>query len=151
MSWGIVDGSPEACFASVAGHRDIVRRLAVSVFAGGVECLAGEDLAGLRVGGDGLVARVLAALRSGRGLIVAGRAGPPPCIHDAATAVNPIVVNHAPEHLSAMPQDMRQPSTRTRHSFKKRTSFNSVSGCKYVLIVFDISTRLSAQLYLCRN
>ena len=89
LSWGIVD---------------IVRRLAVSVFAGGVERLAGEDLAGLRVGGDGLVARVLAALRSGRGLIVAGRAGPPPCIHDAATAANPIVVNHAPEHLSAMPR-----------------------------------------------
>ena len=37
-SWGIVD---------------IVRRFAVSVFAGGVERLAGEDLAGLRVGGDG--------------------------------------------------------------------------------------------------
>ena len=89
LSWGIVD---------------IVRRFAVSVFAGGVERLAGEDLAGLRVGGDGLVARVLAALRSGRGLIVAGRAGPPPCIHDAATAANPIVVNHAPEHLSAMPR-----------------------------------------------
>lgn len=89
LSWGIVD---------------IVRRLAVSVFAGGVERLAGEDLAGLRVGGDGLVARVLAALRSGRGLIVAGRAGPPPCIHDAATAANPIVVNHAPKHLSAMPR-----------------------------------------------
>ncbi|WP_250246313.1 hypothetical protein [Bifidobacterium longum] len=89
LSWGIVD---------------IVRRLAVSVFAGGVERLAGEDLAGLWVGGDGLVARVLAALRSGRGLIVAGRAGPPPCIHDAATAANPIVVNHAPEHLSAMPR-----------------------------------------------
>lgn len=89
LSWGIVD---------------IVRRLAVSVFAGGVERLAGEDLAGLRVGGDGLGARVLAALRSGRGLIVAGRAGPPPCIHDAATAANPIVVNHAPEHLSAMPR-----------------------------------------------
>ena len=89
LSWGIVD---------------IVRRLAVSVFAGGVERLAGEDLAGLRVGGDGLVARVRAALRSGRGLIVAGRAGPPPCIHDAATAANPIVVNHAPEHLSAMPR-----------------------------------------------
>ena len=89
LSWGIVD---------------IVRRFAVSVFAGGVERLAGEDLAGLRVGGDGLVARVLAALRSGRGLIVAGRAGPPPCIHDAATAANPIVVNHAPKHLSAMPR-----------------------------------------------
>ena len=89
LSWGIVD---------------IVRRFAVSVFAGGVERLAGEDLAGLRVGGDGLVARVLAALRSGRGLIVAGRAGPPPCIHDATTAANPIVVNHAPEHLSAMPR-----------------------------------------------
>ena len=89
LSWGIVD---------------IVRRFAVSVFAGGVERLAGEDLAGLRVGGDGLVARVLAALRSGRGLIVAGRAGPPPCIHDSATAANPIVVNHAPEHLSAMPR-----------------------------------------------
>ena len=89
LSWGIVD---------------IVHRLAVSMFAGGVERLAGEDLAGLRVGGDGLVARVLAALRSGRGLIVAGRAGPPPCIHDAATAANPIVVNHAPEHLSAMPR-----------------------------------------------
>ena len=89
LSWGIVD---------------IVRRLAVSMFAGGVERLAGEDLAGLRVGGDGLVARVLAALRSGRGLIVAGRAGPPPCIHDAATAANPIVVNHAPKHLSAMPR-----------------------------------------------
>ena len=74
------------------------------MFAGGVERLAGEDLAGLRVGGDGLVARVLAALRSGRGLIVAGRAGPPPCIHDAATAANPIVVNHAPKHLSAMPR-----------------------------------------------
>ena len=86
------------------GAVDIVRRLAVSVFAGGVERLAGEDLAGLRVGGDGLVARVLTALRSGRGLIVAGRAGPPPCIHDAATAANPIVVNHAPEHLSAMPR-----------------------------------------------
>ena len=89
LSWGIVD---------------IVRRLAVSVFAGGVERLAGENLAGLWVGGDGLVARVLAALRSGRGLIVAGRAGPPPCIHDAATAANPIVVNHAPKHLSAMPR-----------------------------------------------
>lgn len=106
LSWGIVD---------------IVRRLAVSMFAGGVERLAGEDLAGLRVGGDGLVARVLAALRSGRGLIVAGRAGPPPCIHDATTAANPIVVNHAPEHLSAMPQDMRQPSARTRHSEKPCT------------------------------
>ena len=88
------------------------------MFAGGVERLAGEDLAGLRVGGDGLVARVLAALRSGRGLIVAGRAGPPPCIHDAATAANPIVVNHAPEHLSAMPQDMRQLSARTRYNAK---------------------------------
>ena len=74
------------------------------MFAGGVERLAGEELVGLRVGGDGLVARVLAALRSVRGLIVAGRAGPPPCIHDAATAANPIVVNHAPEHLSAMPR-----------------------------------------------
>ena len=89
LSWGIVD---------------IVRRFAVLVFAGGVERLAGEELAGLRVGGDGLVARVLAALRSVRGLIVAGRAGPPPCIHDATTAANPIVVNHAPEHLSAMPR-----------------------------------------------
>lgn len=38
LSWGIVD---------------IVPRLAVSVFAGGVERLAGEDLAGLRVAGDG--------------------------------------------------------------------------------------------------
>jgi len=30
--------------------------------AGGVERLAGEDLAGIWVGGDGLVVRVLAAL-----------------------------------------------------------------------------------------
>lgn len=103
LSWGIVD---------------IVRRLAVSVFAGGVERLAGEDLAGLWVGGDGLVARVLAALRSGRGLIVAGRAGLLPCIHDTTTAANPIVVNHAPEHLSAMPQNMRQLSARTRYNAK---------------------------------
>jgi len=72
------------------------------MFAGGVERLAGEDLAGLWVGGDGLVARVRAALRSGRGLIVAGRAGPPPCIHDATTAANPIVVNHAPGHASTI-------------------------------------------------
>ena len=72
------------------------------MFAGGVERLAGEDLAGLWGGGDGLVARVRAALRSGRGLIVAGRAGPPPCIHDATTAANPIVVNHAPGHASTI-------------------------------------------------
>ena len=39
LSWGIVD---------------IVRRLAVLVFAGGVERLVGEDLAGLQVGDDGL-------------------------------------------------------------------------------------------------
>ena len=38
LSWGIVD---------------IVRRLAVLVFAGGVERLVGEDLVGLQVGGDG--------------------------------------------------------------------------------------------------
>lgn len=39
LSWGIVD---------------TVRRLAVLVFAGGVERLVGEDLAGLQVGDDGL-------------------------------------------------------------------------------------------------
>ena len=38
LSWGIVD---------------IVRRLAVLVFAGGVERLVCEDLAGLQAGGDG--------------------------------------------------------------------------------------------------
>lgn len=38
LSWGIVD---------------TVRWLAILVFAGGVECLVGEDLAGLQVGGDG--------------------------------------------------------------------------------------------------
>ena len=38
LSWGIVD---------------IVRRLAVLVFSGGVERLVDEDLAGLQVGGDG--------------------------------------------------------------------------------------------------
>ena len=38
LSWGIVD---------------IVRRFAVLVFAGGVERLVGEDLAGLQAGGDG--------------------------------------------------------------------------------------------------
>ena len=134
-----------------SGAVDIVSRLAVSVFAGGVERLAGEELAGLRVGGDGLVARVLAALRSGRGLIVAGRAGPPPCIHDAATAANPIVVNHAPEHLSAMPRTcVNHPLELDTHSRKEHHSIRYPGG-KYVLIVFDISTRLSAQLYLCRN
>lgn len=39
LSWGIVD---------------TVRWLAILVFAGGVECLVGEDLAGLQVGDDGL-------------------------------------------------------------------------------------------------
>ena len=44
--------------------------------------------------------QVLAALRRGRGLIVAGRAGLLPCIHDTTTAANPIVVNQAPGHAS---------------------------------------------------
>ena len=79
---------------------------------------AGHALAVVDRGGESLVAQVLAALRRGRGLIAAGRAGLLPCIHDTTTAANPIVVNHAPEHLSAMPQDMRQLAARTRYNAK---------------------------------
>ena len=94
---------------------DLVRPPAAHAVAPG---RAGHALAVVDRGGESLVAQVLAALRRGRGLIVAGRAGLLPCIHDTTTATNPIVVNHAPEHLSAMPQDMRQLAARTRYNAK---------------------------------
>ena len=94
---------------------DLVHSLAAHAVAPG---RAGHALAVVDRGGESLVAQVLAALRRGRGLIVAGRAGLLPCIHDTTTATNPIVVNHAPEHLSAMPQNMRQLSARTRYNAK---------------------------------
>lgn len=109
---GAGTGQEPGIAAGVPSSLDLARPLAAHAVAPG---RARHALAVVDRGGDGLVAQVLAALRRGRGLIVAGRAGLLPCIHDTTTAANPIAVSHAPEHLSAMPQNMRQLSARTRH------------------------------------
>lgn len=94
---GAGTGREPGIAVGVPSSFDLVRPLAAHAVAPG---RAGHALAVVDRGGESLVAQVLAALRRGRGLIVAGRAGLLPCIHDTTTAANPIVVNQAPGHAS---------------------------------------------------